>query len=206
MKRIAKIFIALIVLVFIINTAISIVFPIKYKNIVYNYSLKYNLDPFLVFSIIKTESNFNEKAISSKNARGLMQISEGTAQWAVDELKIENFKPDNLFDPEVNIMIGTWYISKLLKQFGNLEVALAAYNAGSGNVTNWLKDDEYSYDSSTLYKIPYQETDNFVKKVLNNFRIYNFLYDDEVFTVDSSVLDKTATKIHSFILEIREGE
>jgi len=205
MRRIIKILIVLIILAFLINCIISIVYPIKYKEIVYEYSKKYGLDPFLVLSIIKTESNFNKDAISSKNARGLMQISEGTAKWAVDELNIENFEVDDLFDIELNIEIGTWYISKLINQFGNLEVALAAYNAGSGNVTNWLNDGEYSYDSSTLYKIPFKETENFVNKVLNNLKMYNFLYDDEIFIEDKSIFESITDKIHSFILDLRKG-
>lgn len=204
MRKIIKILTIFIILVFLINSVISIVYPIKYKDIVYKYSKEYGQDPFLVFSIIKAESNFNQNAISSKNARGLMQISEVTARWAVDELNIENFKLDDLYDADLNIKIGTWYISKLIGQFENLEVALAAYNAGSGNVTNWLNDVEYSNDSTSLYKIPFKETENYVNKVLNSLKIYTFLYDEQIFIEDSSAFEIVSDKIHSFILDLRK--
>jgi soluble lytic murein transglycosylase len=204
MRKIIKILIIFIILAFLINSVISIAYPIKYKDVVYEYSKEYGQDPFLVFSIIKTESNFNQNAISSKNARGLMQISEITARWAVDELNIENFELDDLYDIDLNIKIGTWYISKLINQFGNLEVALAAYNAGSGNVTNWLNDNQYSYDSKSLYKIPFKETENYVNKVLNSFKIYTFLYDEQIFFEENSIFETMTNKIHSFILELRK--
>ncbi|NMR96128.1 lytic transglycosylase domain-containing protein, partial [Vibrio parahaemolyticus] len=96
MKKMFKIFIIILVLVFGLKTLLFITFPVQHKEIVYKYSTEFNLDPFLVLSIIKVESNFNENAISSKNARGLMQIGETTAKWAAEELKIEDFRIEDL--------------------------------------------------------------------------------------------------------------
>lgn len=205
MKKMFKIFIIILVLVFGLKTLLFITFPVQHKEIVYKYSTEFNLDPFLVLSIIKVESNFNENAISSKNARGLMQIGETTAKWAAEELKIEDFRIEDLFDPEINILIGTWYMNNLLNQFGNTEVALAAYNAGSGNVTNWLNNNDYSFDSTTLYRIPFDETENYVRKVSENFRIYERLYDEEIFKSNISLSEKLSDRIHSFILAKRKG-
>ena len=137
----------------------------EYKNYVDKYSAEYNLDKNLVYSIIKTESNFNKDAVSVKKAMGLMQITEGTAKWGAEEIEIDNFDIDLLFDPETNIRIGCWYIRRLLNQYKSMDSALAAYNAGSGNVSKWLNDTTYSSDGITLKHIPFKETKNYLFKV-----------------------------------------
>ena len=107
-----------------------------------------------------------------------MQITDGTGKWAAKSLKIEDYKQDSLFEPKKNIEIGCWYLNKLINQFEEpVETALAAYNAGSGNVARWLKDSEYSDDGRTLKKIPYPETEKYVKKVLMIKKIYQMLYE-----------------------------
>ena len=78
--------------------------------------------------------------------------------------------------PEINILIGCWYLNKLINQYDNVETALAAYNAGSGNVSRWLADDEYSSDGIRLDYIPYKKTRNYVKKVQQAKKIYEYLY------------------------------
>ena len=94
-----------------------------------------------------------------------MQISSTTGWWASEVLSIENFSLDMLFEPDRNIMIGTWYLNMLSKEFDdNLKLILAAYNGGSGNVNKWLEDDRYCEDGKTLKKIPFKETDQYVEK------------------------------------------
>ena len=156
---------------------LKILFPIHYKELIYDNATYYDIDPYLVAAIIKIESKFFEKAISSKNARGLMQIAPITGKWASEELQIENYTEELLFVPDVNIRIGCWYLSKLRQEFnGNLQLMLAAYNGGSGNVNKWLRDPKYSEDGIRLHEIPFYETKNYVEKVMKNYSIYRIVY------------------------------
>lgn len=148
-----------------------------YSNFVLKYSSKYNLNANFVYSIIKAESGFNPDATSVKNARGLMQITDQTGEWIYGLLGYDNFNKNFLYDPEKNIEIGCYYISRLINQFnGNVDTALAAYNAGSGNVSKWLLDLKYSKDGENLYEIPFGETKRYVKKVNNYNSLYEFVY------------------------------
>lgn len=153
------------------------IFPQKYQTLVEQYAQQYEVDTSLVYAVMYVESKFDATAVSPKAAKGLMQISDGTGEWAAKEIGLENFTAASLFQPEINIQIGCWYLNKLTVQFAEpLETALAAYNAGSGNVSKWLSDSSYSDDGSRLKKIPYGETDRYVKKVLLIQKIYEFLY------------------------------
>ena len=160
-----------------VNSAVKLMFPLKYKQYVYKYSAEHGIDPYLIFAIIKAESSFNPWATSVKDAKGLMQITEKTGIWGAQSLKIKNFSADSLYDPETNIRIGCWYISMLMKEFdNNTDLVIAAYNGGSGNVSGWLKDRNYSRSGNSLEKIPFKETDRFLKKVKNYYSIYKSLY------------------------------
>lgn len=155
----------------------TFLFPIKYADLVTKYSEKYNLDTYLVFSIIRIESKFNPQATSHKGARGLMQIIDQTGAWAAKEIGIENYHSDRLYEPEINIQIGCWYIRKLINQYkDNLETSLAAYNAGSGNVSKWLGNEKYSDDAEKLNFIPFKETREYVEKVMKSQKCYERLY------------------------------
>lgn len=152
-------------------------YPIGYKSMIVEYSKEYNLDPYLVASIINVESKYDKDALSQKDARGLMQISPSTGKWASEVLGIENYSEDILFDPETNIRIGTWYLSTLFKEFNNnLDSVLAAYNAGSGNVNKWLNDENYSRDKTSLAIIPFQETKDYLVRVKKNYKVYSTVY------------------------------
>ena len=152
-------------------------YPLKYSELVVKYSSEYDLDRNLVYSIIKAESGFNDQAISPRDAKGLMQILDSTGEWAAEKIKIENFDSSMLMEPETNIRIGCWYIAKLLDQYSqNTELALAAYNAGSGNVSKWLKDTNISKNGKTLDRIPFEETENYVAKIKKYNNMYKRLY------------------------------
>ena len=140
------------------------------------YSKEYGIDDSLVYSVIKVESKFNKKAVSKRNAKGLMLISEITQNWAQEELGLENI---DIFDPETNIKIGCWYLNKLFKEFNDLDLVITAYNGGSGNVSKWLKNDAYSRDGNKLHEIPFEETKNYLEKVKENYRVYKALYREE---------------------------
>ena len=154
----------------------KILYPQEYKSYVEKYAQEYNVDKNLVYSVIKCESNFNKDAVSRTGARGLMQISEMTGIWASDILKVENYSSDMLFEPEININFGCWYLKRLIDQFDDESTALAAYNAGSGNVSKWLLESEHSNDGVSLDYIPFRETENYVKKVEKARKIYEYLY------------------------------
>lgn len=184
-KRIANlleiiVFAFLIYYLFNINMDIKMArFPIKYEDVVTKYAKTYELDPLMVYSIIKVESSFNEKAESNKGARGLMQITPSTGEWIAEKLKIEEFQSEDLFRPETNIMMGTWYINYLIKKFDDINLVIAAYNAGPGSVQNWLSDEKISYTGEELNKIPYKETENYVKKFNNAYEQYKELYNND---------------------------
>lgn len=152
--------------------------PIKFQEEIIKYSKVYNVEPYLIAAVIKVESNFNPYANSPKEARGLMQIMPSTGFWAAEKIGLEDFYIEELYTSEINIEIGAWYLQNLNKQFnGNIQLVLAAYNGGSGNVTNWLLDKRYSEDGKNLDHIPFLETRNYVKKVLTYQKLYKKIYD-----------------------------
>ena len=160
------------------KTIVKFAYPLKYEEYVIRYSSKYNVDPYLVISVINTESKFNERAISSKGAYGLMQIMPETGQWISQYVGISPFNVDMMYDPEISIKMGCWYLNNLSKEFnGNTELILAAYNGGRGNVNKWLSNEEYSKDGKTLHNIPFKETEEYVRKVNFSYKIYKLLYN-----------------------------
>ncbi|MEG0295606.1 MAG: lytic transglycosylase domain-containing protein [Clostridium sp.] len=162
------------------------VFPIKYEEYITKYAEEFEVDPLLILSIMKTESNFSNDAKSNKDAKGLMQIMDQTGEWAAEELGIVYFMPNMMYDPEMNIKIGTWYVDRLNDEFnGDLELMLAAYNGGSGNVTKWLKNTEYSSDGKTLDYIPFPETKKYVDRVKTYYSIYKYLYNNSEFKIEN---------------------
>lgn len=151
-----------------------IFYPNSYKLQVSEYSRKYDISAELVYGVIRAESKFDKDAVSDKGAIGLMQIMESTGKWAAEKIGIENV---DLFEPDVNIEIGCFYLSYLLDMYdGNVECALAAYNAGQTNVDKWLSAEEYSKDGENLDVVPFAETEKYVKKVQENIKKYSFLY------------------------------
>ena len=160
-------------------------YPIGYGSLIVKYSKEYNIDPYLVASIINVESKYDKYAISSKEARGLMQIGPQTGQWASEEIGIEGYNEDLLFDPDTNIKIGTWYIDRLFKEFdGKLDLVLAAYNAGSGNVSKWLLDEDICKDGVNLNKIPFKETEDYLVRVKDSYKVYSKVYKKHLLNSD----------------------
>lgn len=180
LKRITIFFVVIAVVLFALYMYFMVNYPLSYQILIKKYSDEFNVDPYLIAAIINVESKYDKNAISKKDARGLMQISPITGKWASEELNIDDFDVEDLFDPELNIMIGCWYLSILSQEFdNNLPLMLAAYNAGSGNVVKWLQDEKYSDDGESLKDIPFAETKDYVKKVQRNISIYRVLYEDE---------------------------
>lgn len=152
------------------------IYPIGYIDEIDENSQRFNVDKYLVMGVISAESGFDHQAQSHKGAMGAMQVKEDTAEWCNEHFAL-NLDVSNLYNPSVNITVGCSYLEYLIDMFnGDAYVALAAYNAGLGNVKNWLKDKNYSSDGKTLDKIPFKETDEYVKKVLKRRDIYKKLY------------------------------
>ena len=178
---IAIVIILLIVLlakVFNVKTLIlKQIYPKKYSEYVEKYAKEYDVDPLLIFSRIKVESNFDEIAKSSSGAKGLMQLMEATATEIANKIDEPLVEQESLLEPEKNIMIGTKYYSELLEMYDeNMLLALTAYNAGIGNVNGWIESGIIKKDGSDIENIPYKETNMYVRKIINNYKIYQSIY------------------------------
>ncbi len=150
-------------------------FPSIYREQVKKISGKYGLDPLLVAAIVAKESNFDARAVSAKEARGLMQVLPTTAKEIAERLKCTNYEKDDLFDPEINLQFGCYHFSRLMRKFDNDKFfALAAYNAGSKNVKEWMGD-LTSDSKSIIEKYAFPETKQYVKHVLNIYRVIKIL-------------------------------
>ena len=137
-------------------------FPLKFRGAINAACLEFGLDESLVRGVIRTESGYNSKAQSRAGAKGLMQLMPDTAMWMAEKLGDVNLAA-NLFEPNANIRLGAAYLKYLLGKF-DLTDALAAYNAGEGNVLRWKAEGREDYG--------FEETRNYVKRVLRAKKIY----------------------------------
>ncbi len=154
-------------------------YPMKFKEEIIFYGESYGVQPAVLASVANVESGFSEEAVSNKGAVGIMQLMPSTAEWVASKMG-EEYNKELLLKGEYNIKIASYYISYLLTLFGDTKTALCAYNAGQGNVKNWLSQEEYSSDGVTLSKIPFEETRNYISKVEKNYRYYKNRYKTAV--------------------------
>jgi soluble lytic murein transglycosylase len=158
-------------------TAMSILYPKGFEAAVRQFAQKYNVDPYLMFALIREESRFNPQAISRSKARGLTQIMPRTGRLIAKGLKIRPYQTSSLYDPDLNVKMGTYYLSCMLGLFnGNKYLALASYNGGSGHVSRWLKRLNYSDIDDFVENIPLRETRLYVQKVLESYWHYKSIY------------------------------
>ena len=158
--------------VLILSTSfIYVRFPRKYCDIIALASAEHNIEPSLIRAVIFAESGFDSNAVSRAGAVGLMQIMPATAEYIARQRGIE-FSQNMLLGPATNIDFGAYYLARLLRRFGNQREALAAYNAGEGNVSNWRALD--------LERIPFRETRNYVVRVGWAQRVYRFLINEKL--------------------------
>lgn len=161
------------------DALLKMLYPKTYQELVFRYGEKYQVEENLIFAVIKAESNFEKEAISNRNAIGLMQLMEDTAKDVAKKNQIaiheENLKKE-LCDVNKNIEIGTCYLSILIQKYQNKEMALAAYNAGTGTVDGWIEKGIIKKDGTDIEKIPYKETNNYVRKIVRDYKIYEDLY------------------------------
>lgn len=164
--------ILIVILIIGINSLImKVLYKKEYSEYVIKYSQEYGVEENLIYALIKAESNFNASAVSSKGAQGLMQLMYSTAEEVASKNGIE-LTANNILQPEVNINIGTKYISILLEKYKCIEVAIAAYNAGIGNVDKWIDTGVIKADGSDIENIPFKETNTYVRKIMRDYRIY----------------------------------
>lgn len=149
-------------------------YPVKHEEIIVSACKRYDVDPYLVASVIKCESNWDEKAVSHAGAQGLMQMMSATAEHLAKTgaVSAKRFDPRRLSEPEVNIEYGVCYLSMLAKQFSSRDEVIAAYNAGPTQVSAWKKDNETPIQKS----ITFAETGAYVTSVNQTYECYKRLY------------------------------
>lgn len=156
----------------------KVFYPYPYKELIAEYAEAENLERSLVAGVILNESKFRNEARSHKGAMGLMQLMPDTAKWIAEQMEDEAFLLEELNDPEINIRFGTWYLNSLHREFkGNEVLMLAAYNAGRGNVKEWMKKYQWDMEFSDVQQIPFKETREYVAKVLKSKQKYDLLYE-----------------------------
>ncbi len=155
--------------------------PTDYGEMIKRYAAEYNLPDNVIFAVIKVESDFDPNARSGAGAMGLMQMMPSTFEWLTgDEHLGEHLSTQCLFDPEVSIRYGTYYLAYLYRKFDhNWHNTFAAYNGGEGNVAKWLKEANATDENGNLTYIPFDETRSYVSKVERAVENYKKLYPAE---------------------------
>ncbi|MDR1753373.1 MAG: lytic transglycosylase domain-containing protein [Eubacterium sp.] len=154
--------------------------PLQYESAIESGAIKNDVDKYLVYAMVKTESSFNPKSESNVGARGLMQIMEDTFDWLKMKQGSENDEFSGMYDPEKNVEYGTYYIGYLIRYFeGDRKCAVAAYHAGISSVESWLKNPECSRDGFALDVIPKSDTAHYVDKIYKAYDTYIMLYEQE---------------------------
>jgi soluble lytic murein transglycosylase len=152
-------------------------FPKAYWSDLKRSSTANGLDPYLVASLIRQESEFNPNAVSRANAVGLMQLLPKTGKAVARQVKMKRYTPSQLYTPAVNLQLGTRYFRGMVDKFGgSFEYALAAYNAGSDRVDDWLSQGKYRDPQEFVESIPFTETREYVQAILRNASVYKQLY------------------------------
>lgn len=142
-------------------------YPLEYETIVRTHARNYDLQPALLAAVIYQESKFRADARSSSGAIGLMQLLPDTARGIALRTGGTRFQVDDLYDPDINVRYGCWYLRHLLRKYGDEKTALAAYNAGQRNVDTWLRNGD---------GIRFGETRHYVKRVEELKEIYRRTY------------------------------
>ncbi|WP_249226582.1 lytic transglycosylase domain-containing protein [Alicyclobacillus mengziensis] len=193
-KRRVIVSVVLLVAVIILvtsNTFWRWMYPIGYQSLIQQSAHVNQLDPLLVASVIRVESQFHQKDVSHAGAIGLMQLMPDTAQWVADQMTEEGTKlvgeragqtnTGDLASPQLNIQLGSWYIRYLMQQFnGNEVAAIAAYNGGPKRVHEWLATGTWNGQLQTISAIPVGETRHFVDRVFYNYDLYKRIYGTSV--------------------------
>lgn len=153
-------------------------YPQKYSESVEKWAAEYQIDPNILYAVIRTESSFNPQAESNVGARGLMQMTEETFHWI--KSKIASQEPldfDSLYDPDTSIRFGAYFMDQCMERYnGDLSTAAAAYHSGWGTVDKLLDDAAYTSDGITLSEYPYPQMNRYVYKINRSYQKYVSLY------------------------------
>lgn len=161
----------------------NILFPKPYWNELTRYANANGLDPYLVASLIRQESEFNPQAVSHANAWGLMQLLPPVGKKLAREVRMRHFSQEQLTDPNINIQLGTRYFKQIVDSFdGQVQYALAAYNAGTDRVKDWQAQGPYRDINEFVESIPFTETREYVQAIMRNATVYRLLYSKNVET------------------------
>jgi soluble lytic murein transglycosylase len=155
-------------------------YPVAYRDDIRASASSHGVEPHLVAAVIRVESNFRTGRVSGKGALGIMQIMPDTAEWIMRQAGYEGVTPDHIRDrADVGIELGTWYLASLLRQFdGNAAAAVAAYNAGPGNVRAWLAEGVWDGKLESSDDIPFGETRRYVQRVHYFYNKYKSIYPE----------------------------
>lgn len=153
----------------------EVLYPTAYWLHVKAAAGEYGLDPYLLLSVMREESRFNREAYSVAGAMGLMQLMPSTAKRLAKALNMKITGTDDIYDVRVNLKLGSFYLSRLIKEFGSHFPALAAYNAGESNVRRWLKRGRYESFDEFVEDIPYPETKKYIKRIMTTHYRYSLL-------------------------------
>ena len=155
-------------------------FPLAYWEMIQQKAQERDLDPYLILALIRQESLFDPQARSPATALGLMQLLPSTASRVAKQIGISPPTNEQLFQPDINLVLGTQYLKDLLQRYSNdWFKAIAAYNAGEAAVDRWEKEILTDDPEEFVERIPYLETRGYVKLVMRNHRIYKRLYDQQ---------------------------
>ena len=164
-----------------VSSSLTGTYPVMYRTELLRYAKSRNIDPRFVLAIMKQESSFRADAKSPSAARGLLQLVLDTALKYNKQAGFPNFTAENLYQPGVNIAIGSVYISELKNQFGGLYEAIAAsYNGGEDNAARWLARTKSKDAGIFASEVGFAESKNYVFKVMNNYRVYRELYTEDL--------------------------
>ena len=167
---------------------LNLLYPMPYRETVIKYSKKFKVPESLIYAIIRQESRFNQKARSPANAKGLMQIIPSTGRWILKQLNYKSRTIRKIYDPNINVMMGTFYIKHLSNKLDNLIFTLGSYNAGIRNVSKWTEKYPTEIPEKFIEQIPFYETRNYIKKVLSNYIVYEYIINGKV--INYSTLSK----------------
>ena len=174
MKKIV-VFVIVFVLITTLIGSVFFMFPVKYKEIILKYSSRFDIDDYIVASVINIESGYDKSAKSTAGAIGLMQLLPSTAEEIAVKLN-KDFSENDLCNPETNIEFGCYYLSYLFVYFnGNIINVLSAYNWGLNNVRNWIKEGNVE-ENGNIINIPVKETKVYLKKYKINKFFYKNIY------------------------------
>ncbi len=176
---------ALLVLFFVVPSVIHKIeqsrYPQKYSESVEKWAAEYQIDPNILYAVIRTESSFDPQAESNVGARGLMQMTEETFQWIKSKIAAqEPLEFDSLYDPDTSIRFGAYFMDLCMERYsGDLSTAAAAYHSGWGTVDGLLEDPAYTTDGVTLTEYPYPQMNRYVYKINRSYQKYVSLYGEQ---------------------------